>query len=830
MKRYYYVYIPLVTVMASCAVFKGGNKKTKKTTVATPTVAAKPAVVPGKNGIKPYSSVITKNLVTQKGLFTVHSTKEMDSIFFEISDKMLGRDILVVNRIKKAPGGTNAYPGEELDNNTVIFEKGPNETIRVRLTLVQSGADSTNAIYRAVTASNVNPIIASFPIKAYGKDSASYVIDMSKFLRDPNSFVNSAEGHPILKRALDVKAMKELEVQSILALPENVEIDITKNGTTKAIPPTFTSAGVPARPATMETNTSFIALPEKPMQLRLVDQRVGYFADYYVQYGDAQQKIETREFLNRWRLEPKPEDLQRYMNGELVEPAKPIVLYIDPATPKQWRKYLIMGVKDWQTAFEQAGFKNAIVAKEWPENDTSMHMEDVRYSFINYFASEISNAYGPNIHDPRSGEIIQTHIGWYHNVMQILHDWYMVQASPNDEKARKAKFDEELMGQLIRFVSSHEVGHTLGLRHNFGSSSQTPVDSLRNINYLRQHGHTASIMDYARFNYVAQPEDHIPEELLFPRIGEYDKWAIEFGYKITGAKTAEEDKKIMNKLVTTRLAANNRLWFGDGESRQIDPRCQTEDLGDDAAKAGIYGIKNLKRVMANLKTWTYVEDGQREALKSMYENVMLQYHRYMVHVVKNIAAVNYTVRGDNDDLPAYAVVPKAKQVAAVKFFNDELFNTPTWLIDPVIRDQVANPADISPVDIMQTNTVNSMLDVKRINYIMMLERRFGPDKTLGIMEYMSLLHQGIWSDLNNGTVKIDAYHRNMQQNYLGALYKITRDIKPEVSESEASSIANADIKSIAAMIKKAIPRATDAATKAHLVAMNEKIQLLAKKI
>ena len=830
MKRYYYVYIPLVTVMASCAVFRGGNKKTKKTTAATPTAAATPAVVPGKNGIKPYSSVITKNLITQKGLFTVHSTKEMDSIFFEISDQMLGRDILVVNRIKKAPGSTTAYPGEELDNNTVIFEKGPNETIRVRLTLVVSDADSTNAIYRAVTASNVNPVIASFPIKAYGKDSTSYVIDMSKFLRDPNTFVNSGDGHPTLKNTLDIKAMKELEVQSILALPENVEIAITKNGNTRAIPANFFSPAIPARPATMETNTSFIALAEKPMQRRLVDERVGYFADSYIQYGDAQQRVEKREFVNRWRLEPKPEDMPRYLNGELVEPAKPIVLYIDPATPKQWRKYLILGVNDWQVAFEQAGFKNAIVAKEWPENDTTMHMEDVRYSFINYFASEISNAYGPNTHDPRSGEIIQTHIGWYHNVMQLLRDWYMVQAGPNDPKARKAEFDEELMGQLIRFVSSHEVGHTLGLRHNFGSSSQTPVDSLRNINFLRQHGHTASIMDYARFNYVAQPEDQIPQELLFPRIGEYDKWAIEFGYKITGAKTAEEDKKIMSKLITKRLAANNRLWFGDGESRQIDPRCQTEDLGDDAAKAGTYGIKNLKRVMANLKTWTYVEDGHREALKSMYENVMQQYHRYMVHVVKNIAAVNYTVRIDNDDLPAYTVVPKAKQVAALTFFHNELFNTPTWLLDPAIRDMVANPAEMSPVDVMQTNTVNSLLDVKRINYVMMLERRFGADKTLGITEYMSLLHKAIWSDLNSGSVKIDIYHRNMQQTYLGALYKITRDNKPEISESEASSIASADIKNIAAMIKKAIPHTTDAATKAHLVAMDEKIQLLAKKL
>ncbi len=828
MKRY--AYIPLVTVMASCAVFKGGNKKTKQTAAAaTPATPAKPVAAPNKNGVQPYSAVIKSNLITQTGLFTIHRTKEMDSIFFEIPEKLLSRDILVVNRVKESPGGIGVYPGEEIDNNTIIFEKGPNETIRVRLNLVISDADSTNAIYRAVTQSNLNAVIASFPIKAYGKDSASYVIDVSKFLRDPNTFVNAGESHQALKKALEVKTMKDLDVQSILAFPENIEIAITKNGLTKPVAQLF-QPPVPARPVTLVTNTSFIVLPETPMQRRLVDTRVGFFADSYTAYGDAQQKVEPREFIHRWRLEPKPEDRERYNRGELVEPAKPIVLYIDPATPKQWRKYLIQGVNDWQAAFEQAGFKNAIMAKEWPENDSSMHMEDVRYSFINYFASEVSNAYGPNTHDPRSGEIMQTHIGWYHNVMELVHDWYMVQAGPNDPKARFAKFDEELMGQLIRFVSSHEVGHTLGLRHNFGSSSQTPVDSLRNINYLRKHGHTASIMDYARFNYVAQPEDHIPQELLFPRIGEYDKWAIEFGYKLIGAKTEEDDRKIMRKLVTERLAANNRLWFGDGETRTLDPRCQTEDLGDDAAKASSYGIKNLKRVMANLKTWTHEEDGHYEALKSMYENVMQQYYRYIVHVVKNIAAVNYTIRRDGEDLPAYTVVPREKQIAAINFFNNELFNTPTWLLDTKITDLVDNPMGNKPVELMQINSLNSLLDAKRINYVMMLERRFGAGKTLNVEEYMDLLRKGIWSDLKNGQVKVDAFHRNMQKTYLGALYKITREAKAEISESEASSIASAEIRTVAAMIKQAIPHAADAITKAHLVAMEEKIQLLAKNL
>lgn len=831
MKRY--AYIPLVALMAACAASRSGHKG-KKAAPAAPSAAAvtTPVLPNNKSGIKPYTTVINKGMITQRGLFIVHHTKEMDSVFFEIGDTLLNRDILVVNRIKEAPGGTAAYPGEELDNNTVIFEKGPNETIRLRLNLVISAADTTDAIYRAVTQSNLNPVIATFPIKAYGKDSASYVIDVTKILKDVSSFVNTAANHPNLASALDVKTMHDLEVQSVMTFPENVEIAISKNGTTKepSAIAKLMGTGMPAHPATLVTNTSFIALPKEPMQQRIADQRVGYFADYITAYGDAQQHVEERRFINRWRLEPKPEDLERYKRGELVEPAKPIVLYIDPATPKQWRKFLIQGVNDWQPAFEQAGFKNAIIAKEWPENDTSMHMEDVRYSFINYFASEISNAYGPNVHDPRSGEIIQTHVGWYHNVMQLVHDWYMIQAGPNDPEARFAKFDDELMGQLIRFVSSHEVGHTLGLRHNFGSSSQTPVDSLRNIAYLRHHGHTASIMDYARFNYVAQPEDHIPQALLFPRIGEYDRWAIEFGYKLNFAPSATADKLIMRQLVTDRLKHNRRLWFGDGESRRTDPRCQTEDLGDDAALASDYGVKNLQRVMDSLKSWTREEDGQHEALKRGYQNVMQQYNRYLAHVARYIPSVTYTVRPDGDEAPAYVPVSKAKQVEAMEWINKQLFNTPMWMLDSKITDLASDPGSATPVDQMQLSAVNSLLDAKRLNLVMMLQRRYGNGQTITIEEYMALMHKGVWADLQKGNVKVDAYHRNMQQAYLGALYNITRNVKAEIAESEASAIAAADLHTVAAMIRQALPRTTDALTKAHLQAMNEKINLMAKNL
>jgi Met-zincin/Domain of unknown function (DUF5117)/Domain of unknown function (DUF5118) len=813
-----YAYIPLVVALSSCAVLSGGNKKNKKKGIATIGAAAKPAFTPGKNGVKEYSTVITKELVTQPGLFTVHSTRDLDTVYFEIGHQLLGKEILTINRIRKIGGGMKVYAGEELAHSTVFFEKGPNETILLKNHYRLALADSANIIARAVTGANTDPVLAVLPIRAYGKDSASYVVEMTALLKDPNSFVNDAEASEINK-FLVVKSMKEHEVTAVRAYPANVEIAVSKNGTAEKTlyskTPVF---------ATLETNTSFIALPDVPMQKRFADERVGYFSDAYVEFGDQQQAIKNREFIARWRLEPKAEDRERYFRGELVEPAKPILIYIDPATPKQWRKYLIMGINDWQAAFEQAGFKNAISAKEWPENDTTMNIEDVRYSVLKYLPSEINNAYGPNVHDPRSGEILQTNICWYHNIVELLHDWYMVQAGPNDPKARVATFDEELMGQLIRFVSSHEVGHTLGLRHNFGSSSQTPADSLRSITYLRQNGHTASIMDYARFNYVAQPEDHIPEELLFPRINAYDKWAIEWGYKLTRATTPEADQKIMSNLITSRLAQNNLLWFGDGETLQGDPRCQTEDLGDDLAKANTLGMKNLKLVTANLADWTKEEGSSRKNMYRVYETIISQYMRYLSQVANVVGGVNYTTGLDANDTPSYVPVEKEKQRAAVLFLVNEVFTTPMWLVAPEMMNKFQLPYTRNYVEDMQIRAVSLALAPRKMTQMLDLTRRFGPEKTLTVEEMLPLMRNAVWTDLKNGNVLIDAYHRNMQKAYVGALLDITTSEERTISMSAMSTIAAAEIKTISAMIRKALPQATDAVTKAHLTDVQDRIE------
>ena len=766
--------------------------------------------------IKKYSEVITKDFVTSKGLFTVHNSKEKDLTYFEIPDSLMGQDIMVINRLTKAPGGSGMYPGEELDEKTIQFEVGKDSSIRIRYDLIVSQADSTNAIYKAVTNSNLNPIAASLPIVAYGPDRKSFVVEVTKFLKDKN-FINSVDQNTQLAKFANTTVMKDPYVEFIHTYPINVEISISKNFDSK-------KAGANGDPVTVETHCSFIQLPKTPLRRRYFDPRVGYFADNYYAFADDQQKSELRKFILRWRLEPKDADVEKWKRGELVEPKKPIVIYVDPATPKQWRPYLIQGINDWQKAFEQAGFKNAIVGKEWPENDTTMHMDDARYSMINYFPSEVENAYGPQVHDPRSGEIIQTHIGWYHNVMSLLHDWYMVQAAAVDPRARKPKFDDELMGNLIRFVSSHEVGHTMGLRHNFGSSSQTPVDSLRNKHYLDMHGHTASIMDYARFNYVAQPEDHIPEEDLFPRIGEYDKWAIEWGYKDAGGKNADADKLILSRWIVTRTSQNPRLWFGDGETKKFDPRCQTEDLSDNAMVASTYGIKNLKRILPNLPAWTHEEGGINESLSDMYTQVQQQYFRYMGHVLKNVGGVRYTIKSEDQKGPATTPVPKKMQQDALRFFNTQLFTTPLWLLNTNVINKTRLPSQPNFVEDTQVKVLNSLMDVGRINQLLESSKQFGAT-AYPAEQYVSDVHKMIWRELKaGGAVKIDSYHRNLQKSYLQNILVIVSAKDEANAETDASSLIRADLILLQGEINRAIPRVEDAMTMYHLKDLQSRIK------
>ncbi|ANI89226.1 hypothetical protein A9P82_07935 [Arachidicoccus ginsenosidimutans] len=757
------------------------------------------------NEIKPYKEVIPDSAYSKSGLFTIH--KVDDNWLFEIPDSLFNRDILVVTRYDKAAGGAGVYGGEIVNQQMVRWVKGPNKNVFLQLMLTISVADSTNAIYKAVQNSNVNPYIAAFPIKAYGNNSV--VIDVNSFFSGDNPALSFASYQ---KRSLSIGGLMSDRsyIESIHTYPINTEIKTVKTYSVAPAPPTefggrgrgrggFT-AGSQVGVVTLHFNHSFLLLPKTPMAQREFDPRVGYFADSYTQYGDNQQRVKDDNFIVRWNLQPKPEDMDKWKRGQLVEPAKPLVYYIDPATPKQWVPYLIAGIEDWNKAFEKAGFKNAITAKPWPVNDTTMSMEDARYSVIRYFASDIENAYGPNVHDPRSGQILESHIGWYHNVMKLVHDWYMIQAAPNDPRARKMVFDDKLMGDLIRFVSSHEIGHTLGLRHNFGSSSTVPVEMLRNKKWLEAHGHTPSIMDYARFDYVAQPEDKIPAEDLYPHIGEYDRWAIQWGYSYSGAKTEKEDHEITNKWIIDSLSKNPRLWFGT-ETDPYDPRSQNEDLGDDAMKANTYGILNLQRVLKGLPEWTKETADTYDNLSELYDQVFGQFARYIGHVLKNIGGIYSTPKSIEQSGDVYAPTPKDKQIRALEFLNTQLFTTPKWLLDTSILNKTNRPAGNDNLINLQTSLINSLVSSDRLNRLYVCGSRFGADKVYQPEDLLNDIEKDIFSEWTSNSA-ISYFRRNLQKAYIEALIK-DANTSPAANANQspfggnAASYINSDVPSLA---------------------------------
>jgi hypothetical protein len=793
------------------------------------------------SGIRPYSEVITSKAKTNKGLFSTHRVE--DKYYFEIPDSLLNREILVVNRISKAPAGPRAgflgYAGDQIADNVITFEKGPNNKIFVRSISYQEVGRDSAGMFESVRNSNLQPIVAAFDIKAIANDSVTRtkgtVIDMTDYLMGDNDILFFDAR---IKKALGLNAYQRETsyISDVNSFKTNIEIKTVKTYIrAQATPGQSASSGFApsaGSPTTFELNSSMVLLPRVPMKARYFDPRVGFFATSYTDFDANPQGIEQIKMVTRWRLEPKLEDVAKYLRGELVEPQKQIVYYIDPATPKKWVPYLIQGVNDWNAAFEKAGWKNAIVAKEAPANDPSWSLEGAGYSAIVYKPSDVPNASGPHVHDPRSGEILESHINWYHNVMNLVRDWYFVQTAAVDPLARNLRFPDSLMGQLIRFVSSHEVGHTLGLRHNFGSSSTVPVENLRNKAWVEANGHTPSIMDYARFNYVAQPEDSITEKGLFPRIGDYDKWAIEWGYRwIPQAKTSEEEVAILNKMTTEKMK-DKRYWFGT-ETDPDDPRGQNEDLGDNAAKASAYGIKNLQRIVAKLPEWTREPNKDYSSLNEMYGQIITQYNRYMGHVAKSIGGICTTPKMVEEPGAVVEFVPKAKQQEAMQFLQAQLFKTPKWIIDNNISDFTGSNK-LTIIGNVQSNVLGRLLSNTTFNKLFRFEAESGKAYTAN--EMVTDLRKGIWSELSSHQ-PIDIYRRSLQKTFVESLSKI---INPDPATglpisfgaapatnnktTDAISIAKAQLRVLAAEIRAALPAYKDASSRAHLLDVLDRIQ------
>ena len=775
----------LTLLMASLLIFSAQetfaqSRKDRKKAATNATAKVEPKPADTKKEPKPYNKVIDTTAVTQNGLITVH---KMDNKYlYEISDSLLGSDIMTITRYSKTPAGGGIFGGEEINRQVVRWEKGLNNNILLRsITYVIMSPDADKPLAQAVKNSTADPIIGNYDVLAYKKDESGkitgYVLDLtSTFDADVQTFSLD----PIKKQMLNIVAFQKDKsfISKVSSFPINTEIRSVKTFTTT--PPRISTTPTPqigvnlpsaldAGLITMEMNTSMILLPQTPMRKREFDARVGYFANQFGVFEEDSQKSETSVFAVRWRLEPKsPEDALKQKNGELIEPLKPIVYYIDPATPDKWKKYIKQGIDDWQVAFEAAGWKNAIRGEYWPENDPTMSLEDARFSVLRYFAAEIQNAYGPNVHDPRSGEILESHIGWYHNIMSLLRNWYLIQTAAANPEARAKKFDDKLMGELIRFVSSHEVGHTLGLRHNMGASSATPVEKLRDKDFVAKNGHTSSIMDYARFNYVAQPEDGVTD--FFPKIGDYDKWAIKWGYSyFADAKSEKAEKAILNEM-TKEAYKNNRLWFGT-ETSPYDPRYQTEDIGDNAMKASEYGIKNLKRILPNLVQWSSEKGESYSELDDLYTALTGQFRRYMGHVTKNVGGIydspkTYDMTGDQ-----FVVVPKSIQKEAVTFLNNQLFTTPKWLLNQDVLSKINPESGVEAIKSMQDATLSSLLAGDRI--VRLIEASSANKDNYSVDELITDLNKGIFSELK-GASSIDIYRRNVQKLYVDKLIEMLK--------------------------------------------------------
>lgn len=801
---------------------KKNKKKSKTEQAAQKPTPKKPTGK--KGGIQPYDKVITKEAKSDEGLFTVHNID--GKYFFEIADSLMGRDMLMVTRIAKTAAGIG-FGGGKTNTQVLKWEK-IDKKIHLRIISYSVSAADDLPIKEAVDNSNFAPILASFPIKALSKDSAGVVIDVTNLLTKDVKPLGLPQRSRTQYRVSRLDAERSF-VSRVSSYPENIELRHVK---------TYFASGSPSSSAdgsiSVEMSNSMILLPTVPMQRRLADRRVGWFARSTTDYGLGAQQSKTVRFLDRWRLEVKPEDEAKFRRGELVVPKKQIVYYIDRATPKKWVKAIKDGIEDWQVAFEAAGFKDAIIAKEAPskEEDPDWSPEDVRYSVVRYLASPIPNANGPHVSDPRSGEILESDINWYHNVMTLLRRWFFVQTAAINPDAQSSEFKDEVMSRLIRFVSSHEVGHTLGLPHNFGSSAAYPVDSLRSASFTKRMGTAPSIMDYARFNYIAQPEDK--GVALMPDVGEYDKYAISWGYRpILSANSAEEELPTLRKWIDDKKG--NPLYRYGRQGNANDYTAQSEDLGDDAMRASMYGIKNLKVIMNGLQEWTYTEGGDYSELNEMYGEVRGQFNRYMGHVGRYVGGVKENYKSTDQEGVVYTHAPKAKQKEAVKFINDNLFTTPKWMLDEEIINRLRDYGTVESMRSLQVNALNSMLEWRKLGRVIENETMNGSD-SYGILALFSDVRNGLWSELRAGKT-IDTYRRNLQRAHIerlellmtGELPPIPRQFRAffgpgiDASQSDIRAVVRGELKTLRSRIKAAVPRTRDRMSKLHLEDAIERI-------
>ena len=733
-----------------------------------------------KSKLKPYNKVITAEAESDNGLFTTHRLD--DHLYFTIPDSLMGKDMLLVSRIAKVPagyGGGYVNAGSKVNEQVIRWSRRGN-FVDARVINFENQSDQDSPINKSVEANNFFPILFSAEIKALAKDSTGVVIDATDLFTQDITAINAVS--PRLRKQYKVKRLddKRSYIESAHAYPQNIEIKHVMTYDTEE-PPERDQAST----LTFLMNQSMILLPEDKMQPRIADERVGWFTLRKYDYDSDALKSDDYRILRRWRLVPK--DIEAYKRGELVEPVKPIIYYLDPATPLKWRPYFKQGIEDWNAAFEKAGFKNAIIAKDppSPEEDPEFSPEDVRYSVIRYVASTTRNAVGPSVSDPRTGEILESDVIWYHNHLRSYRNRFMIEAGAQNPAARTLETPEAEIGEMMRMVIAHEVGHAIGLPHNMKASSAYPTDSLRVASFTQKYGLTPSIMDYARVNYVAQPEDKGVRYIRM--MGPYDYYAVNWGYRyIPEAETAEEEKPTLDQWI---LEKAGNPWYEFGSSTGVDPHSQTESLGDDNIKASLYGLANMKKVIPNLIDWTTKDGYGYDDLDEVYGELTRLWRGYVYHVITNVGGIYETRKTADQEGVVYEPVPKSIQEEAVTFLNEHAFTTPEWLLDKEILNRIESDGAIERIQNLQTRALNSLLSVDRINRLVSTVEQEGAEAYSPI-ELMTDLRKGIFSELY-AAQKTDAYRRNLQRAFIDIASEYIKKEKAdddEVLKSDASAL------------------------------------------
>ena len=783
---------------------------------ADSTAAKKPA-----SKIKSYDQVITKEAKSSKGLFTTHQVG--DKYYFEIPKKHLGKDMLLVSQIAKIPnglGGGYVNAGTSSHEQLIVWEKFQ-EKILIKVKSYAAVAPDSLPISLSVKANNYEPTLYAFDIETYSKDTSSIVIDVTKFYTSDIPAMSGLDAS--LRETHKVRNLDASRsfIRSVKSFPLNIEVlqDFTYNATKP-------SATAYTETISMQMNQSMILLPEKPMKPRLFDQRVGYFTQKQFDYGSEELKSDQKTYIQRWRLEPK--DMAAYKRGELVEPIKPIVYYLDPATPMKLRKHMKKGVENWQKAFEVAGFKNAIICKDPPtkEEDPDFSPEDIRYSVIRYVASTTRNAMGPSVSDPRSGEIIESDIIWYHNHLRSYRNRFLIETAASNPKARTLETSEEDIGEMMEMVISHEVGHALGFPHNMGASSSYEVENYRKADFTQKEGISASIMDYARFNYIAQPEDKGVRYIR--QMGPYDNYAVNWGYRLLpDAKTPEDEVPTLNKWVEAK-AGDARFRFGN-QGTTFDPSSQTEDIGNDPVRASTYAVKNLKYVAKNLASWTSNKTNDYEDLIELNDELLSAWSRYVGHVTTTVGGVYEQYAKPNQQIASYVVVPKTTQQTAVKWLLANAFSNVDWLINrEVVTHHMMGYTD--RIRSLQASPLNRMLSFE--TFARLDNSGLSTANAYKTVDLCQDLRQGLWSELATGA-KMDGFRRNIQKAYVERMkYLLTEQMTPSpfardfynVSQSDVRSIVRGELKTLLASLQTAKGKYADKETAYHLADCIDRIQ------